>query len=182
MSKVKVALTILTIVLTIGPFLGVVYVYRDNLVGLVMPPETPGQYSITNNDIANLNFTALENMQPIQPIGDPVFDQSTGVFTYDLNLTNPLPQELSLDNFSADIKTSDGQLLGTITIPDAIHINPGDSAVVDITGNIRMQTLNDYIDQYGDTAEISVGNINVTVGGITLHLDDIPGIGNIQLR
>ena len=42
MNKVKIALTILTIAITVGPLLGVVYIYRDNLVGLVLPPDTPG--------------------------------------------------------------------------------------------------------------------------------------------
>lgn len=39
MDKVKIALTILSIAIVIGPLVGVAYVYRDNLLGLVVPPK-----------------------------------------------------------------------------------------------------------------------------------------------
>jgi hypothetical protein len=181
MNKVKIALSVLTILLTIGPFLGVVYVYRDNLIGVVLPPETPGSYSITNSDLSHLNFTTLQSMQPIKPLGSPTYNASTGAFSYALNFTNPLPQDLSLDCFSADIKTSTGQLLGTISIPDAINVSPGQSAVIDIAGNINQQVLNAYKEQYGNYAQITVENLTVGVGGISLHLDEIPGLGNVNL-
>jgi hypothetical protein len=178
---VKITLSALTIALTIGPLLGVVYIYRDNLIGLVLPPETSGEYSLTNSEISNLNFTTLQEMQPIKPLSDPTYNQTTGDFSYPLNFTNPLPQELSLDNLSADIKTSNGELLGTIAIPDAIHVNPGESAVIDIAGNINQAALEAYKAQYGSNAKISVENINVNVGGINFHLDEIPGLDSIQL-
>ncbi|MGD6852147.1 MAG: hypothetical protein ACQCN6_08825 [Candidatus Bathyarchaeia archaeon] len=181
-KMVKIALSVLTIVLTVGPLLGVVCLYRDNLLGLVLPSfQNTAENSITNSDISNLDFTALESMEPIKPLGEPTYDQSTGDFSYPLNFTNPLPQELSLDNLSADIKTGNGELLGTISIPDAIHVSPGQSAVIDINGNIDQAALEAYREQYGDSAEISVENLIVTVGGISLHLDEIPGLGSIQL-
>ena len=178
---VKIVLSVLTITLTVGPMLGVVYMYRDNLLGLVLPPETSGAYSLTNNEISNLNLTTFEAMQPIKPIGNPTYNQSTGDFSYPLNFTNPLPQELSLDKLSADIKTSNGQLLGTIGIPDALHVDSGQSAVVDISGNINHAALDAYRAQYGNNAKISVENLNLTVGGISFHLDSIPGLDSIQL-
>ena len=39
MDKVKIALTMLSILIVIGPLAGVAYVYRDNLLGLVVPPQ-----------------------------------------------------------------------------------------------------------------------------------------------
>ena len=39
MDKVKIALTVLSILIVIGPLVGVAYVYRDNLLGLVVPPQ-----------------------------------------------------------------------------------------------------------------------------------------------
>ena len=39
MDKVKIALTILSIAIVIGPLAGAAYVYRDNLLGLVVPPQ-----------------------------------------------------------------------------------------------------------------------------------------------
>lgn len=182
MYKVKLALSILTILLTIGPLLGVVYVYRDNLVGVVMPPETPGQFSITNSDIANFNFSALEEMNPIEPVCDPTFNTTTGHFVYDLNLTNPLPDPISIDAFSADIRTNTGELLGTIQMPTGLHLESGESGIIDIQGNLDPQLIQDYMEQHGNNASVSVENITLTIGGIALHLDELPGFGNIPLR
>ncbi len=178
---IKIALTALTIALTIGPLLGVVFMYRDNLVGLVLPPETIGANSITDSGIADLNFTSLASMELVKPLGDPTYNESTGDFSYSLNFTNPLPQGLSLDNLSADIKTSTGELLGTIAIPNNIQVNPGQSAIIDITGSIDKAALEAYKAQYGNDAQVSLENLNVAVGGVSLHLDEIPGLGTIQL-
>jgi hypothetical protein len=73
--------------------------------------------------------------------------------------------------------------LGTICIPDPIQVNPGDSAVLNITGNINQQVLDQYEAQYGsgNNVNIALENLNVTVGGISLHLDQIPDLGTIQI-
>ncbi len=181
-NKVKVLLSLITIALTVGPLLGVVYVYRDNLVGIIMPPETAGQFSITNSDIANLNFTALEEMNPIEPLCDPTLNMTTGNFIYDLNLTNPLPQEISIDNISVDVKTADGQFLGTIGMPQGLHLESGESGVIDISGNLNPELLESYKAQAGSNAQIALDNITLTVGGISFHLDELPGLGNIPLN
>jgi hypothetical protein len=169
MNKTKVALSILTIVITIGPLLGVVLVYRDNLIGLVLPPSTPGMSGITNSD---LNISSFENINPIQPIGDPTYNAVTGALDYPFNFTNPLPNDISIDDLSADIFASDGTKLGTISINNPINVAPGESAVVDIKGNMDPQLIQQYQDQLAQ-GNIQIENLNVTVGGITLHIDNL---------
>ena len=39
MDKVRLALVLITIAITVGPFLGVLIVYRNNLPGLIIPPQ-----------------------------------------------------------------------------------------------------------------------------------------------
>jgi hypothetical protein len=159
----------------------VVIIYRDNLVGLVLPSDTPGMSNLTNS---NVNMSSLENLNPISPIGNPTYDQNTGQFSYPFNFTNPLPQQISIDNLSADVVCADnGAKLGTITIPSSLTVQPGNSTVVDIIGNINQQVLDQYKSQYGngDNVNISLENLNVTVGGVTLHLDQVSNIGTIQI-
>ncbi len=184
MNKVKLALTLLTVALIVGPVLGVVLIYRDNLVGLVLPPDNPATSGLTESTLSNLNLTALESSQPIKPISDPTYNQTTGTFAYPVNFTNPLPQAISIDHLSVDVMCADNNAtLGTICIPDPIQVNPGDSAVLNITGNINQQVLDQYEAQYGsgNNVNIALENLNVTVGGISLHLDQIPDLGTIQI-
>ena len=39
MNKLKIALTLLTVAIMVGPFAYVAIAYRDNLIGLVLPPQ-----------------------------------------------------------------------------------------------------------------------------------------------
>ena len=176
MNTVKIALTVLTIAIIIGPFLGVVYIYRDNLVGLVLPPNTPGMSSLTNSHLNLNDLSSLASLQPIQPIGSPTYNHTTGAFDYPFNLTNPLPDEISLDHLSADIISKDnGAKLGTVSINNPITVGPGESAVVNITGKIDPQLADQY------KGQLSIDNFNVTVGGITLHVGDLSQFGSFQL-
>jgi hypothetical protein len=183
---VKIALSILTIAISVGPLRGVVYIYRDNLVGLVLPPNTPGMSSLTNSNInlSNLtsivsNLNSLASLNPIQPIGNPTFNETTGAFDYPFNFTNPLPQKISIDQLSADIISNNGTKVGNISIENPINVNPGESAVVNITGGIDPQFLNQYKDQISQG--VSIDNLNVTIGGITLHVGDLSQFGSFQL-
>jgi hypothetical protein len=169
MNKIKVALSILTIVIIIGPLLGVVLVYRDNLIGLVLPPSIPGMDGLTNS---NLDMSSLADLNPIQPIGDPTYNEVTGALDYPFNFTNPLPNDISIDDLSADVFASDGTMLGTISISNAINVAPGESAVVDVQGNMDPQLMRQYQDQLAQ-GNIQIENLNVTVGGITLHIDNL---------
>jgi len=168
-NKIKLALSILTIVIIIGPLLGVVLVYRDNLIGLVLPPSIPGMDGLTNS---NLNMSSFADLNPIQPIGEPTYNEVTGALDYPFNFTNPLPNDISIDELSADIFASDGTMLGTISISNAINVAPGESAVVDIKGIMDPQLIRQYQDQLAQ-GNIQIENLNVTVEGITLHIDNL---------
>jgi hypothetical protein len=169
MNRVKIALTVLTIAISIGPILGVVIIHRDNLLGLVMPPSTSDSSPSMESLFGKLTSPGFS---PIQPLGNPTFDATTGEFEYPFNLTNPLPESISLDALSADIVSSDGTKLGTISIPSAINIGSGQSAIVDITGQMNPDLLEQYKDQISQ-GNISLDNINITIGGVSLHVSDL---------
>ncbi|MCL4430281.1 MAG: hypothetical protein M1167_05970, partial [Chloroflexi bacterium] len=57
MDKVKAALTVLTVAIVVAPLLGVVYIYRDNLLGLVLPPQI--------NDAKNGGLADLSDLSNI---------------------------------------------------------------------------------------------------------------------
>jgi hypothetical protein len=167
MNKVKLALTVVTILITVGPLLGVVYVYRDNLMGIVMPPEltnmlTPDQES------------GQMNMQVFAPTDNPTYDETTGHFDYPFNFTNPTSTAFSVDALSADIYAQNGEKLGTISLAQSVSIGPGETVPVDITGTLNPNLVNQY--QSSGFNDISIQNLDVTVGGVTLHIDSLNDI------
>ena len=185
MNRVKLSLTLLTIAIIVGPFAYVAIAYRDNLIGLVLPPQLSnlGQ-SLSQNSGENpfsssnspINLTG-SNFQVPQVVGTPQYNPATGDFNVAINATNPLSNKISVEQLSVQIESKDGSgLVGNISIPQAINIQPGESAIINIEGVIPQQLYNQINGQ--NTGNIDVNNIvlknlDVTVGGVKVHIDQV---------
>jgi len=185
MNKVKIILTLITIAIIVGPFAYVVIANGNNLVGLVLPPQFSnlGQ-SLNQNSGENPSFSSNNpinltdsNFQIPQLVGTPQYDPATGDFAVAINATNPLHNKISVDQLSVQIQSKDNSgLVGNISIPTPINIQPGESAIINIAGVIPQQLYDQINGQ--NTGKIDVNNIilknlDVTVGGIKLHLDQV---------
>jgi hypothetical protein len=178
MNTVKIALTLLTIAITVGPLVYVVFIYRDNLVGLVLPPQFAnlGQnMSDGNFSSSQLNITGSDFQMP-QLVSDPQYNPDTGEFSLSVNVTNPLTNELSIDQLSVQIQSKDNNaLVGNISIPQPINIQPGESSIINVTGIMPQDMFNQISGQ--NTGNIDVNNIilknlDVVVGGVKIHFDE----------
>ena len=183
MNKVKLALTLLTIAIIVGPFAYVALAYRNNLIGLVLPPQFSnlgqslgqnlGEYP-SSSSTSPINITG-SNFQVPQLVGTPQYNPATGDFNVAINATNPLPNEISVSQLSVQIQSKDNSsLVGNISIPQELNIQPGQSAIINIEGVIPQQLYNQISGQ--NTGNIDINNIvlknlDVTVGGIKVHLD-----------
>ena len=187
MNTVKIALTLLTIAITVGPLVYVVFIYRDNLIGLVLPPQFAnlgqnlGQNMSNGNSSGNplssqLNITG-SNFQMPKLVSNPQYNPDTGEFSLSVNVTNPLTNELSIDQLSVQIQSKDNNtLVGNISIPQPINIQPGESSIINVTGIMPQDMFNQISGQ--NTGNIDVNNIilknlDVVVGGVKIHFDEI---------
>lgn len=186
MNTVKIALTLLTIAIIVGPLVYVVFIYRDNLVGLVLPPQFAnlgqnlGQNmsngNSSGNPLSSLNITG-SNFQMPKLVSNPQYNPDTGEFSLSVNVTNPLTNELSIDQLSVQIQSKDNNtLVGNISIPQPINIQPGESSIINVTGIMPQDMFNQISGQ--NTGNIDVNNIilknlDVDVGGVKIHIDEI---------
>jgi hypothetical protein len=183
MNTVKIALTLLTIAITVGPLVYVVFIYRDNLVGLVLPPQFANLGQNLGQNMSNGNLSSSQfnitgsDFQMPQLVSAPQYNPDTGEFSLSLNVTNPLTNELSIDQLSVQIQSKDNNaLVGNISIPQPINIQPGESSIINVTGIMPQDMFNQISGQ--NTGNIDVNNIilknlNVVVGGIKIHFDEI---------
>jgi len=180
-DRVKFALTILSIMIIVVPLVVEVYVYKDNLEGLVLPPQIKDLMNGGNNGNSG-SFTnpqssassSLPNFQMPQPVGQPQYDPATGAFSYPFNFTNPLSTQLSLTQLSAQVVTEDGTPIGNISIPQTISIAPGANAIIAVVGNLNTEEVNQLAAQYqSGNLNIALNNVNVVVGGVSIHMDHI---------
>jgi hypothetical protein len=182
MDKVKIALTILSIAIVVGPLAGMLIIYRDNLAGLVLPPEIE---NATNGQVGNL---AVSNFVAPTLASEPQYNPDTGAFNVDFNFTNPLSNQISVEQFSADLKSRDTNIdLGNIVLNQPIDIAPGENGIIDVGGILNQDTINQIKAQYEDTGYINVvlENVNAQVAGVSFHLDQLDlgslDIGSIQI-
>ena len=177
MEKLKIALTLLSIAIVIGPLAGMALIYRDNLAGLVVPPEI---INIANGQIENV--TASNFVSP-SLAGEPQYNPDTGALNVAFNFTNPLTNQISVDQFSADIKSKDNNaLLGNISLVEPINIAPGENGIIDVAGNLSPELINQIQTQYQDNGKVNIiiENINAEVAGVQIHLESFD-VGSIQL-
>jgi hypothetical protein len=183
LEKVKIAITALTIVIMIGPLLCMVFIYRDNLIGLVLPPQFGG--STSNEEFFNLeNLASIgSDIKPPELVGSQYFSEN-GSFALAFNFTNPIAEEISVDSFTAGVYSKDGTFLGNVLLGSPLSIGPNESGLIDIAGSWSQEAL-DYFKSHSnsDTIDVTFKNINVAVAGLEFQLDELPRelLGPIQL-
>lgn len=177
MDKVKVGLAVLSIMIIIAPILVEVYVYKDNLEGLVLPPQIQNLMNGNNNGATSetqSELTSLPNFQMPQPVGDPQYNPTTGAFSFPFNFTNPLSAQLTVNELSAQVATEDGIPIGNVSIPQIINLAPGENAIITAVGNLDPAVVNQLTAQYqSGTLNIALNNVNIDLGGIHIHLDHV---------
>lgn len=178
MDKVKIGLTILSIAIIVIPLAIEVYAYKDNLEGIVLPPQIQSLMNGNNSGATagtqSSPLASLPNFQIPQSAGQPQYDPTTGAFSYPFNFTNPLSTQLSFSQLSAQVATENGTPIGNISIPQAISIAPGANSIITAVGNLDPTMVNQLAAQYQNgTLNIALNNVNVVVGGVNVHIDHI---------
>ena len=186
MKKLKLALTLFTVAVIVGPFAYVLISNGNNLVGLVLPPQLSNlDQSLSQNSSGNPSLPSSDNSNPFnltgsdfeppQLVGSPQYDPSTGDFSVAINATNPLSNEISVEQLSVQIQSKDNSaLVGNISIPDTISIKPGESSIINVEGVIPQQLYNQISNLNNgtlNTNNIVLKNLDVTVGGVKIHMD-----------
>ena len=180
MDKVKIALTVLSILIVIGPLAGAAFVYRDNLVGLVVPPQVKSL--VSGGD--STGSQSQPQFQPPQLVGQPQYNAQTGAFTVSFNFTNPLTNEVSIDKLSAEVQSEEGGVsLGNISINQPLQITPGETSIINVSGVLNQNTISQFEAQNPGVngINISLANLNVDVAGVTVHMDQVNNVGQLQL-
>jgi uncharacterized protein YneF (UPF0154 family) len=152
-EKVRLALVLITIAITVGPILGMVLVYRDNLSGLVVPPEInemmnslQGNPSEPGNDNAISPWESIfsggaipENISEIIPEmpgpEDVQYDPVTRTFTASFQMKNPMQVDMTLNSISGTVECDEHHFpIGPIQLKNPVTLKPGETGTVAITG------------------------------------------------
>ena len=181
MDKVKIALTVLSILIIVVPLAIVVYEYRNNVDGLVIPPEIQSLENGGNSNSTG-SISAQPQFQPPQLVSQQ-YNSQTGAFAVSFNFTNPLSNSVSIDSLSAEVVSSDGAALGNISLDQPIQITPGETSNINVSGLLDQNAISQLEAQNPGLSgiNISLANLNVNVAGISVHMNQVSDAGQIQL-
>jgi hypothetical protein len=193
-QAVAIILLLITIGTTVGPVGAVVIMYRDNLSGLVIPPQVEeimsGDSSIFAENIITNDSGGEQETADLIPMGFimPTFvsatvDASTKTFTVTVNVTDFLNYDLTLKTIDATVVNSDdGNQLADIHLTNPQTIPAGQAALVTVSGHWT-QAAEDFYTTHPDAQSINVKltNVAIDVNGITVQTSQPIDIGTIPL-
>jgi hypothetical protein len=180
MQIVSIILLTISVGLIVAPVGAVVYIYRDDLTGLIVPPEIQDAMNGDTSFIINDNFsesgddinTILNNFVAPTFVSANV-DQTSKIFSVKVNVTNPLNYDLTLNTFTTEVQTPDGQEIATINIANPFTIPSGESSIVQVEGSWT-QAGENFVTAHSQDSQvtISLANIVVDVNGINVQREN----------
>lgn len=189
--NMKWLLRIVIICSIILPSLLTVVAYRENLIGLLVPPEMTAAMAGNGQALQDL-LPEVSSFDDVDPTlnDDFYFNPDDGTFGFSLNLTSPVETPVSVDAFSVTVTDANGTILGTIQLGDAVTLAPGADATIPIEGMISPELVTllqdsginltdpefnpeDLDDVDIELPDIRLTDVNLNVGGVEIHIDEL---------
>jgi hypothetical protein len=181
LQVIGIVLLLLSVGLIAGPVGAVVYTYRDNLSGLIIPDQAKGVLNgdasfILNDNVKSVNGgedpSDILNSFVTPTFVDATVDKTQNTFAFRVNVTNPLKYDLTLNELSTNVQSLEGQTLASVTLAHPITMAAGESTIVEIDGTWTQAGDSFITDHWYDTSvTIALANIVVDVNGITVERD-----------
>ncbi|HEX9262001.1 MAG TPA: hypothetical protein VF893_05685 [Candidatus Bathyarchaeia archaeon] len=186
MDKIRLSLTLITIAITVGPILGIMVAYRNNLLGLIIPPEIDQVVSdLENMTNPNRPEGSISDIFP-EPLGpeDLQYDPASRTFTITTKIKNPLPFDATLSSITGTLECDDHHFaLGEIALKDPVNMKTGETATATITGQWTDAALNHFDNSHAGEQSLSTSLVDSTinVAGMTVQYPDRIILGDIPI-
>jgi hypothetical protein len=186
LNKVRLVLTLLTVGLTLGPLVFEVYVYRDNLTGLVVPADLSG---LMSGDYSNSSISGvIDDLNKTVKLPEYVsseYDPVLGVIKFMFNFTNPFGFDLNLRSMDANVAcTIHGFALGKASLFESVNLGSGETGLLPLKLVFTEQALDHLQVEHGNakTLNVDLSAIKVDVSGVSLSLPQKYTVNDVPLR
>ncbi len=159
----------LSVAIVVVPLAVQFLAYKDNLLGLIFPPELANLANPSSSDNpVNTQFKMPEL------VGVEYYRETrTANFTF--SFTNPLKTEIGVEAFEAGVRCHDhGILLGDASIGDGLTLAPGETVDIVAMGQLSPEAVNHFLTQHANEDDVNIDfvNLNVEIGGIKIQVDE----------
>lgn len=171
MSKLKLFLTIITILIAVVPISVQVIRYRDNPVDLILPPSISEILQGGTDDLVNadaVNFAGMSFPLPILT-GEPVLSKDNKIhLTY--NFTNPLDGKITITTMDAELVCTEHKFkLGDVFIEPAT-LESNQTIDLDVTCILTPQAIEHIKTQHKGQTSIKTEFENFSVDLIDIKI------------
>ena len=200
MDKVRFALVLITIAITVGPFLGVLIVYRNNLPELIIPPQMnqllngglPGISDITGSnssqsgqtgnqtsDIINFIDSLISGNGPMssdisQIIPEPPviqYDPVTRTFTATFEMNNTSPFNMTLKSINGTVECDEHHFpIGPVNLKEPVTLKAGEISTVTVTGQWSEEGINHLETYHTGQQSVSCSLVNAVISATSMGI------------
>jgi hypothetical protein len=169
MDKIRLVLTIITIVIVVVPLVGTVLANQGNLLGLVFPSEL--------NDLADdlIGGDDGPGLEPPTMVGEPEYDEATGTFSVSFQFKNSFPLDITIKSLSGNIECVEhGFPLGNASLSEPVDIPAGETGTLTVMGKwtdaAKSHCQNEHMDE--EFVDVVLAGFAVDISGIQIELDE----------
>jgi hypothetical protein len=174
MNKIKFFLTIISILISVTPIATQAFVYRENLVGLVVPPEFDDLMNAAGGDLSDADAVNIAGVSFQLPVlsNAHIFPQNNTielVYTF----TNPLDGKITLTAMDAEVVCVDHHfVLGAVSI-EPTPLEPRQTLDISVTCVLSVQALEHIATHHKgqDSIKAEFNNFSVELIGVKIHMD-----------
>jgi hypothetical protein len=169
MDKVRLLLTLVTIVIVVVPLVGIVLAYQDNLLGLFIPPEM----SEMADDFMGGDGINGSGIEPPAMVGEPEYNPATQTFSIGFQFENPFPMDIIIKSLTGNIECAEHRFhLGVASIREPVSIDAGETGTLTILGTWTLEAINHFESEHGDEEFVDAVLLDLTVdiSGLQLEL------------
>jgi hypothetical protein len=183
MSKIKIFLTLLSVLIIVTPITTQIFLHRDNISGLIIPPAIDDLLNAGVDDINNADAVDIVGISFQLPVLSEahIFSQNnTAKLIY--TFTNPLNNEITITAMNADVVCVEHDfVLGTVSI-EPITLGPKQTLDISVNCVLNPQTLEHIETKHQGQNSLSAEFKNFTVDLIGVKIQtDTRKLGPIQI-
>jgi hypothetical protein len=172
MKKLRLLLSVFTILIVVVPLVGTLLANQGNLMGLIIPPEA--------NDIIDTLSSGGNSETPIlEPVGEPQYNEAARTVTMTFDFTNPLPFDVTINSMSGNVECdAHGFLLGNVSLANPVSVAKGETKPLTLIGTWTEDAIVHFQTAHAGEAMVDARLVDflVDVKGIQVQMDQ-----NIQV-
>jgi hypothetical protein len=175
MDKIRLFLILITLATTLGPVLGIMILYRNNLLGLFAPPEV--------TELVSGTFVKEGSLEPPKLVSSE-YDVKSRTVTLTFNFTNPFNFDLTLMSMSANVECAVHRVpLGVAVLKTPVNVLASETSLITVFCTWTQDATSHFQSAHAGAKSIDVDLVGLAIdtSGINIQMKERINIPNVPI-